>query len=122
MRTMKKVTLSALVSIMLLTGALLALAPNKPAEKIVLNENVGNKTALVVSTTAPTNNSKTNSSLSPTPTNIEKQMSESPHNEQILPIPSSFVVAVLIISLVEVFGLILSLSLRKRGIREKRSA
>jgi multisubunit Na+/H+ antiporter MnhC subunit len=116
---MKKITAAALLSIILITAALLILAPNKAAEKTVVDENVINKTALSASASVPTHSPTANSSQTQQPTSMQApQQPYSTQYEKALPLPSPFIVAVFIIGLVAVFGLILSLCLRKRSKRE----
>jgi multisubunit Na+/H+ antiporter MnhC subunit len=115
---MKKITATALLSIILIPAALLILAPNKAAEKTVVDENVINKTALSASTSVPTHSPTANSSQSQQPTSMQgTQQPQSTHQEEALPLPSPFIVATFIIGLVAVFGLILSLCLRRRSKR-----
>ncbi len=113
---MKKITAAAMLSIILVTAALLIFAPNKTAEKTIVYDSMNNKTALQVSPSVPTSSPTANLSQTQQPTSIEGlQKIQLSHNEKALPLPSPFVVAVFIIGSVAVFGLILSLCLRKRN-------
>jgi hypothetical protein len=116
---MKKSAAAALLSITLVTVFLLILAPDKTPEKIVVEENVVNKAALSTSTLVPASSPTTNSSQTQRPTSVQgQQQSQSTLREKALPLPSPFIVAVFIIGLVAVFGLVLSLFLRKRSKRK----
>jgi len=118
-RKMKKITATALFSIILITTTLLICAPNKAAEKTVVDENVINKTAFSALTSVPTHSPTANSSQTQQPTSMQvPQQPQSTQYEKALPLPSPFIVAIFIIGLVAVFGLILSLFLRKRSKRE----
>ena len=112
---MKKITIAAMISVILVTVSLLFLAPNKANEKTVVDANVTNKSALNVSQSVPTDSPSANSSQTQQPTSVEGlEQPQSTQSEKVLPLPSPFMAAVFIIGLVAVFGMILSLCLRKR--------
>jgi hypothetical protein len=116
---MKKIAVVALLGIILVTSSLLICAPNKAAEKTIVGKNINNKNSLSASTSVPTGSSEANSSQTQQPTSAQgPQESQLTNFEEALPLPSPFFVAVFIVGLVAVFGLILSLFLRKRGKRE----
>jgi len=113
---MKKITIAAILSVILVTVSLLILAPNKATEKTVVDENVTNKTALQVSPSIPTHSPKANSSQMQQPTLVKGlQQPQSTHYEKALPLVSPFIAAVFIIGLVALFGMILSLCFRKHS-------
>ena len=115
---MKKITATALFGIILLTVALLILAPEKATEKNVVDKKVINIDATSVPTSALTNAQTVNSSQTQNATSVQvPQQPISTHYEEVLPLPSPFIVAVLIIGSVAISGLIFSLSLRKRSKR-----
>jgi hypothetical protein len=115
---MKRTAAVALLSITLVTVALLILAPNKATDVTVVDENVINKAALSASASVPTGSPTANSSQTQQPTSVQgQQQPQSTLPEKALPSPSPLIVAIFIISLVAVFGLILSLCLRKRSKR-----
>lgn len=113
---MKKIVLAGMLSVILVTAALLFLAPNKDTVKTFVDVNTNNKTALQVTPSVPTHNPTENSSQTQQPTSVEGlQKIQSSHYENALPLPSPFMVALFIIGSVSLFGLILSLCLRKRN-------
>jgi hypothetical protein len=117
---MKKIAVAALFSIVFLTFSLLILAPNKAAEKTVVNDNLSNKTALEGSSfPVPTGNLNGNSSQSQEPILNELVQLNSSNYNNTLPMPSPLIVMVFIIGSVALFGLILSLCLRKWNRTEK---
>jgi len=117
---MKKIAVAALLSIAFLTVSLLILAPNKATEKTIVNDNVTNKTASQdSSSTVSTGSPTANSSQSQQITSKEGIQLNSSYYDKALPMPSPFIVVVVIIGSVATFGLILSLCLRKWNRREK---
>lgn len=116
---MKKIAVATILSVILVTAALLILAPNKVTEKTVVDSNVTDKSALQVSQSVPTYGPKGNSSQTQQLTSVEWLFqSQSSHCEKALPLFSPFTAAVFIVGLVAVLGLILSLCLRKRSKRK----
>lgn len=120
---MKKIVAASLLTIILITAALLICAPNKAADQTVVDENVINKTVLSASTSTPSDSPTENSSQTQQPTSMQgTHQPQSTHYEDVLPLPSPFIVALFIIGLVAVSGLILSLCLRKRAGRKSPQA
>ena len=88
---MKKIAVAAMLSVILVTAALLILAPNKVTEKTVADANVNDKSALQVSQSVPTQGRKGNSSQTQQQTSVEGLLqSESSHCEKVLPLFSPF--------------------------------
>jgi hypothetical protein len=116
---MKKIAVATMLNVILVTAVLLILAPNKVTEKTVVDANVTDKSALQVSQSVPTHGQKGNSSQTQQQTSVEGLLqSQSSNCEKALPLFSPFTAAVFIVGLVAVFGLILSLCLRKRSKRK----
>ena len=112
---MRKIADVALFGIILITVSLLILAPSKVSEKVVANNNIFSEAAPSISTPVFTDSQVANSTMPQNSlSDLGTQRSEFTQSEKLLPLPSPLTVFVLIIGLVALFGLILSLCLRKR--------